>query len=229
MANPRSAPVEDHPSLPGYDFERKLGSGATGTVYAAFQRSTGRRVAVKALSPSLLSQSAFRVRFRSEARLMTRFDNANLVNIFDYIERDDDAFLIMQYVRGAQLRQVVGSGQKLTVEQSLGVLSGALSGLAAAHKLGVVHGDLKPENILVTEEGESTLIDFGQSSPAGSRPSGGTPAYASPEALRDEPVDRARMSTPLASSSMSCLPVPHLSQEMRRKSPLNIATSRRSA
>ena len=120
---------------------------------------------------------------------MTKFDNANLVDIFDYIELEENAFLVMQYVKGAQLRQVVRSGQKLTAEQSLGVLSGALSGLAAAHHLGVVHGDLKPENILVTEEGESKLIDFGQSSPAGSRPSGGTPAYASPEAIRDETVD----------------------------------------
>ena len=120
---------------------------------------------------------------------MTKFDDVNLVNIFDYVELEDNAFLVMQYVKGAQLRQVVRAGQKLTAEQSLGVLSGALSGLAAAHHLGVVHGDLKPENILVTEEGESKLIDFGQSSPAGSRPSGGTPAYASPEAIRDETVD----------------------------------------
>lgn len=189
MANPQGNSAVDRPTLPGYDFEHVLGSGATGTVYAAVQRSTRRRVAVKALSPALLSQPGFRERFRSEAQLMTKFDNANLVNIFDYLELEDGAFLVMQYVKGAQLRQVVRSGQKLTAEQALGVLSGALSGLAAAHHLGVVHGDLKPENILVTEQGESKLIDFGQSSPAGSRPSGGTPAYASPEATRDEAVD----------------------------------------
>jgi eukaryotic-like serine/threonine-protein kinase len=189
MTNPQSSSVGDPRYLPGYEFKSKLGSGATGTVFLAVQQSTARQVAVKALSPNLLTRPGFRERFRSEARLMTKFDNANLVNIFDYVERDESAFLVMQYVRGAQLRQVVRAGQKLTAEQSLGVLSGALSGLAAAHELGVVHGDLKPENILVTEEGESKLIDFGQSSPAGSRPSGGTPAYASPEAIRDETVD----------------------------------------
>jgi tRNA A-37 threonylcarbamoyl transferase component Bud32 len=189
MVDTTGLSAEDRPSLAGYEFSRVLGSGTTGTVYLARQSSTGREVAVKVLSPALYSTPGFQERFRAEARLMTRFDDANLVDIFDYVEYDGGAYLVMQYVRGVQLRKVMDEGRKLTPEQSLGVLSGALSGLVCAHRLGVVHGDLKPENVLVDEKGQSMLIDFGQASPAGSRPSGGTPAYASPEAVRDETVD----------------------------------------
>lgn len=177
------------PTLAGYEFGRALGAGTTGTVYTARQVSTGRTVAVKVLAPSLLDAPGFRDRFRAEARLMTRFDDENLVNVYDYVEPGDGAFLVMQYVPGVPLRSLMIRGDRLSPEQSLGVLSGALSGLAAAHQLGVVHGDLKPENILVSEQGVSKLVDFGQASPSGSRPTGGTPAYASPEALRDETVD----------------------------------------
>jgi serine/threonine-protein kinase len=181
--------TDDLPFLPGYEFSRVLGSGTTGTVYLARQSSTDRDVAVKVLAAWRLDAPGFRERFRAEARLMTQFDDENLVDVYDYVERDGGAYLVMQYVPGAPLREVVKDGRRLTPEQSLGVLAGALSGLAAAHRLGVVHGDLKPENVIVTEEGVSKLVDFGQAGPTGSKPSGGTPAYASPEALRDEPVD----------------------------------------
>ena len=183
------AVAEDLPRLSGYEMVREVGTGSTGTVYLARQVSTGRQVAVKALSPSLLDAPGFRDRFRAEARLMTRFDDENLVNIYDYLEPGDGAYLVMQYVAGAPLRSLMRSGERLSPQQSLGVLAGALSGLAAAHRLGVVHGDLKPENVVVSGDGVSKLVDFGQASPSGSRPSGGTPAYASPEVLRDETVD----------------------------------------
>jgi photosystem II stability/assembly factor-like uncharacterized protein/predicted Ser/Thr protein kinase len=177
------------PTIPGYQVTGRLGSGSTGVVYLADQMSTGRQVAVKALAPWLLATFGFRDRFREEAQLMARFDDANLVSIYGYVEHGDGAFLIMQYVSGSSLRVLMADGGRITPEQALGVLSGALSGLAAAHRLGVVHGDLKPENVIVAADGVSKLVDFGQASPSGSRPSGGTPAYASPEAVRDEPVD----------------------------------------
>ena len=144
----------------------------------------------QSLATSLLSNPEFRQRFRAEAHLMTRFDSENLVNIYDYLEQDGGAsYLVMQHVPGVSLRELIRSSGRLGPEQALEVLAGALSGLAAAHRLGVVHGDLKPENVIVTAEGTSKLIDFGQASPSGSRPSGGSPAYASPEAVRDEAVD----------------------------------------
>lgn len=185
----RASSAETVPSITGYEVGRKLGSGATGTVYLGRQISTGREVAVKALAPELLAVPGFKERFRAEAKVMTRFDDAHLVDIFDYTEQPGGAFLVMQYVRGVQLRVLIDRGVRFTPEQSLGILSGALSGLAAAHRLGIVHGDLKPENVLVDESGESKLLDFGQSGPTGSRPSGGTPAYASPEAVLGRPTD----------------------------------------
>ncbi len=180
---------EGLPGIVGYEIDARLGSGATGVVYQARQLSTGRTVAVKALAPELVGLPGWLERFRAEARLMTRFDDENLVNVYDYFESAGSAYLVMQYVAGVSLRDLLRSGERFGPEQALGVLAGSLSGLAAAHRLGVVHGDLKPENVIVTAQGVSKLIDFGQASPAGSLPSGGTPAYASPEALRDEVVD----------------------------------------
>lgn len=177
------------PVIAGYEVLGQLGSGATGTVYLARQISTGRMVAVKALADEVAGRVGWLERFRSEARLMTRFDDEHLVNVYDYLEDGGSAYLVMEYVPGVSLRELIRRDNRFSPEQALGVLAGALKGLAAAHRLGVVHGDLKPENVIVTPEGLSRLVDFGQASPLGSLPSGGTPAYASPEALRDESVD----------------------------------------
>ncbi|MHB8435088.1 MAG: protein kinase domain-containing protein [Acidimicrobiales bacterium] len=172
----------------GYELQSVLGSGATGTVYLARQLSTGRDVAVKALAPALVELPGFLQRFRTEARTMARFDSENLVSVYDYFERDGAAYLVMQYVAGVSLRELIDRSGPLQPEQAVGVLAGVLSGLAEAHRLGIVHGDVKPENILVSPEGVSKLIDFGQSGPTGSHSLGGSPAYASPEAVRDEPL-----------------------------------------
>jgi len=174
--------------LGGYELQSVLGSGATGTVYLARQLSTGRDVAVKALAPALVELPGFLQRFRTEARTMARFDSENLVSVYDYFERDGAAYLVMQYVAGVSLRELIEKSGPLQPEQAVGVLAGALSGLAEAHRLGIVHGDVKPENILVSPEGVSKLVDFGQSAPTGSHSLGGSPAYASPEAVRDEPL-----------------------------------------
>lgn len=172
--------------LDGYELQSVLGAGATGTVYLARQLSTGRNVAVKTLAPALVELPGFLQRFRTEARTMAGFDSENLVSVYDYIEHDGAAHLVMQYVPGVSLRKLIDESGPLKPEQAVGVLAGALSGLAEAHRLGIVHGDVKPENILVSPDGVSKLVDFGQSSPTGSRSLGGSPAYASPEAVRDE-------------------------------------------
>ena len=171
-----------------FDGLGRLGSGATGIVWLARQRDLGREVAVKELAPALVGEPGARERLREEARLLARLDHPNCVKVYAYLEDTNSSAIVMEYVPGVALRTLT---LPLTVEQSLGVLEGALSGLGAAHDMGLVHGDVKPENILVGADGVSKLVDFGLATAIGAShaPGTGSPAYASPEALAGAPVD----------------------------------------
>lgn len=176
-----------------YEILGTIGQGASAVVYLAEQTELARRVALKALSPSLRAQPGFIERFRHEAQVMALLDHPNCVRVWEFFEEDAGAYLAMEYVPGASLRAVIKQAGRLSPEQSLGVLRGALSGLAHAHGLGLTHRDLKPENIIADPEGTSKLVDFGQAIAPGEAgmPSGssGTPAYMSPEQARGEAGD----------------------------------------
>ena len=174
-----------------YQVGAQIGAGATGVVYLGYQADLDRRVAIKRLSPALVDQPGFLSRFRTEAQIMARLGHPNCVAIYDYLETPGGAYVVMEYVPGASLRNVVRHARRLSAEQSLGVLQGSLVGLGYAHGLSLIHRDLKPENILVDPDGLSKLADFGLSWDAGRRdPSlAGTPQYMSPEQVRGEALD----------------------------------------
>ena len=177
-----------------YEFKGTIGTGSSGTVYLGHQTELDRDVAIKELAPELAADPAFIERFRFEARIMARLNNPNCVRIFDFLEADREAYLVSEYIDGASLREVVESAGKLRPEQGLGVLKGALKGLAQAHDLGLVHRDVKPENVLVDRDGISKLADFGQAVAAedahldGGLPTG-TAVYMSPEQVRGQRLD----------------------------------------
>ncbi|HEV3232212.1 MAG TPA: serine/threonine-protein kinase [Candidatus Dormibacteraeota bacterium] len=180
--------------LDRFQIEGVLGQGASGTVYLALQPELGRRVALKELSPALVQDPTFLERFREEARIMARLDNPNCVRVFAFYEEPGRAVLVSEYIEGASLRRVVAQAGRLTPEQSLGVVKGALTGLGQAHALGLVHRDIKPENVLADREGVSKLADFGQAvfaagPGAAGGISAGTPAYMSPEAVMGGVLD----------------------------------------
>ncbi|MDQ6748677.1 MAG: serine/threonine protein kinase, partial [Candidatus Dormibacteraeota bacterium] len=160
----------------------------------AHDAALDRDVALKELSPALAGDPAFLERFRAEARVMATLDHPNCVKVFDFFEEEGRAVLVSEYIRGASLRQVADHQGHLTPEQALGVLKGALRGLAYAHGRGLVHRDIKPDNLLADVEGVSKLADFGQSlmssgpGAAGGMPAG-TPAYMSPEMVAGGKVD----------------------------------------
>ncbi|PZR77743.1 MAG: serine/threonine protein kinase, partial [Candidatus Aeolococcus gillhamiae] len=177
-----------------YEVLGTLGTGATGTVYLAREIALDREVALKELAPALALDPTFIERFRAEARIMASLDDPNCVKVWDFFEEGGRAVLVSEYVRGASLRQVLDHAGHLSPEQSLGVLKGALSGLAYAHGKGLIHRDIKPENMLADTQGVSKLADFGQalvaSGPgaAGGMPAG-SPAYMSPEMISGGLVD----------------------------------------
>jgi serine/threonine-protein kinase len=171
-------------NLGAYSLLEAVGVGSTGTVWRAVHRDIGRVVAVKVLSPEVFDE-----RLQSEARILASLDHPNIVKVYDFAEAgrdglDEPAWLAEEWVDGARLDVFVShlGTSRLTGEQAVGVVRGALQGLAHAHAAGVVHGDISAGNILIDHSGTSMLIDFGLASPVGGAAISGTPAFISPEA-----------------------------------------------
>jgi len=169
-------------SVPGYAEVRELGSGATGRVVHAVHDGSGAPVAIKYLSAELLADTGWLARFRDEARLLAGLADDNLVRFHEYVENDQGAAIVMELVDGVTLRELLRRTGHMTPEPALALLKGSLLGLAAAHRVGVVHRDYKPANVLVDVNGWSKLADFGVAVPAGAQTEvAGTPAYLAPE------------------------------------------------
>jgi len=168
----------------------RIGEGSTGIVWLAEHPDIDRKVAVKQLAPALAANPEFRARFRAEARTLASLSHPNVVTIYDYVDDENGPYLVEEWIDGSSLDRVVARAGRLDAPQAIGVLRGALSGLAAAHARGIVHGDVSVHNVLVDGAGTSKLIDFGLSSPSGATGGGsGAPAYASPEAARGDALD----------------------------------------
>ncbi|MER7111316.1 serine/threonine-protein kinase [Streptomyces sp. NPDC000229] len=176
-------------SVPGYTETRELGAGASGRVVLAVHDATGVPVAVKYLSERLRTDRAFVEDFRAEARLLGGLDTPYVAGLYEYVEAPHGAAIVMELVDGVALRALLSREGATGPEAALVVLKGSLLGLAAAHRLGVVHRDYKPENVLVSADGSSTLVDFGIAANRGStRGVAGTPAYMAPEQWRGRPA-----------------------------------------
>jgi eukaryotic-like serine/threonine-protein kinase len=179
-------------SVPGYTESRELGSGGSGRVVLAVHDATGVPVAVKYLSERLRTDSAFVQEFRAEARLLGGLDSPYVVGLYEYVEAPQGAAIVMELVDGIALRTLLLREGATGPEAALVVLKGSLLGLAAAHRMGVVHRDYKPENVLVAADGSSKLVDFGIAAGRGSTPGvAGTPAYMAPEQWNGEPASPA--------------------------------------
>ncbi|HEX3711478.1 MAG TPA: serine/threonine-protein kinase [Trebonia sp.] len=179
-----------------YRLIRPLGRGGMGAVWLGEDQLAGRQVAVKELRPptgvSETEQDVFRRRALAEARSAARLTHPNAVTLYDVIPAipaDDAVYLIMEYVDGATLAQVVEREGPLSEPRAAGVALQMLSILDAAHALGIVHRDIKPANIMMTAAGQVKLADFGIAHMVGgTRLTGsgviGTPAYMAPEQLQ---------------------------------------------
>jgi beta-lactam-binding protein with PASTA domain len=156
------------------------------TVYLATDLRLERRVAIKIMHGHLADDSQFKERFIQEARSAARLAHPNVVNVFDQGQDSDMAYLVMEYLPGITLRDLLTEHKVLNAEQTIDILEAVLSGLAAAHKAGIVHRDLKPENVLLADDGRIKIGDFGLARAASANTATGaallgTIAYLSPE------------------------------------------------
>ena len=171
-----------------YQVKSRIARGGMATVYLATDLRLERRVAVKIMHGHLADDSAFKARFVQEARSAARLAHPNIVNVFDQGQDSDMAYMVMEYLPGITLRDLLKDYGKLTAEQTLDIMDAVLGGLAAAHEAGIVHRDLKPENVLLADDGRIKLGDFGlaratTANTATGQALLGTIAYLSPELL----------------------------------------------
>ncbi len=186
------------PYLERYEILQTLGQGGMGVVYLARQKKLDRLVAIKAISPYLAQEPEVRERFAAEASVLARLSHPNIVTLYDYIEEPDALYLVMEYVEGKPLSEILKAGP-LPLESIRKYFTQILDAFAYAHSKGVIHRDIKPSNIIITSQGQVKILDFGVAKILSSDHSQtrtgmrlGTLMYMSPEQVKGEKTIDAR-------------------------------------
>ncbi len=169
-----------------YRVRARIARGGMATVYVATDLRLERRIALKVMHGHLSDDTVFQSRFIQEARAAARLADPHVVNVFDQGQDGDMAYLVMEYLPGITLRELLREQKRLTIPQTITIMDAVLSGLAAAHRAGIVHRDVKPENVLLAEDGRIKIGDFGLArATTANTASGaqllGTIAYLAPE------------------------------------------------
>ena len=144
-----------------YELRTEIGHGGMADVYLARDRLLNRRVAVKVLSPTFAADPAFVERFRREAQAAASLNHPNIVAVYDWGQEDDTSFIVMEYVNGQTLRDVVNRYGTVPPMEAARIGADIADALEFAHRNGVVHRDVKPGNVLITPEGGVKVTDFG--------------------------------------------------------------------
>ncbi len=178
---PPLTPEEIADRFPGFEILECLGRGGMGVVYKARQKSLDRWVAIKIVAPEKHGEERFSGRFAREAATLAKLSHPNIVTIHDFGETDGLFYIVMEFVDGVNLRDLVSDG-RLAPEQALAIVPPICDALQYAHEKGVVHRDIKPENILLDRDGRVRIADFGIAAlMGGPGEPAGTPPYAAPE------------------------------------------------
>ena len=168
-----------------YRIESQVASGGMATVYLATDQRLDRQVAIKVIHQHLANDSNFQEKFVLEAKTAAKLSHPNLVNVFDQGSDLGTTYLVMEYVSGITLRDALNEYGPLPTVRALEMMAQILSGLAAAHRAGILHRDLKPDNVLLADDGRVKLGDFGLARAISAHTSTGdlvgTIAYLSPE------------------------------------------------
>jgi len=144
-----------------YTISAQLGQGGMGTVFRATDTMLGREVALKMLHPQLTMQAQFLERFKKEARVLAQLLHPNIAVIYNFIEKDQNHYMVMEYVEGTNLDDLMKKYRVLPADFVVPVFVQALEGLHHAHRKNILHRDIKPANLMLTPDGTVKLMDFG--------------------------------------------------------------------
>jgi eukaryotic-like serine/threonine-protein kinase len=187
-----------------YELGELLGRGGMAEVRKGTDVRLGRTVAVKRLRTDLASDATFQARFRREAQSAASLNHPAIVSVYDTGEEPasdgsnvSQPYIVMEYVAGRTLRDILREGRKILPERALEIASGVLSALDYSHRAGIIHRDIKPANVMLTPAGDVKVMDFGiaravadaQSTMTATAAVVGTAQYLSPEQARGETVD----------------------------------------
>ena len=188
-----------------YDVGQVIGRGGMAEVYEGTDRRLNRRVAIKILRSDLAKDPMFQERFRREAQSAAGLSHPNIVAVYDTGEdlvgigagQVNVPYIVMEYVDGVTLRQMLNNGPRILPERGLEIIAGVLAALDYAHRHGIVHRDIKPANIMINSRGDAKVMDFGiaramsdaATSVTATSAVMGTAQYLSPEQARGELVD----------------------------------------
>src|SRR5215472_13089040 len=143
-----------------YEIVQRLGRGGMGTVYLARDPHLERTLAIKVLSIEV-DNVELRERFSREARSAAALKHPNIVTVYDFGVENDLQYFAMEYVNGESVAEMIQRRAPIALARKLRLIEELFSGLAYAHKSGVIHRDIKPSNLMVTAEGDLKILDFG--------------------------------------------------------------------
>ena len=179
-----------------YRIQEQIGVGGMAIVYRAIDEKLDREVTFKVLKEDYINDEEFIKRFSTEARAAARLSNSNIVNVYDVGNDGNIHYIVMEYIDGFTLKELISSKAPFTDEEAVGIGLQIGAALEHAHKNGIVHRDIKPENILITKSGNIGTIkvtDFGIAKATTSKTSPidfmGSVHYFSPEQAKGENVD----------------------------------------
>jgi serine/threonine protein kinase len=195
--------AEELKTLGRYNIERTLGKGAMGVVYEGLDPKLNRRVAIKTILKSHLDPDTakdYSMRFSREAQAVARLNHPHIVQVYDFAEEGDIAYLVMEFIRGKELKNFFDSNEHFDIKEAVRIMCELLDALDFAHNAGVIHRDIKPANVMLDAQARTKLTDFGvarvqdvdrthaERTQAGTMV--GTPAYMSPEQITGANIDK---------------------------------------
>src|SRR5574344_362827 len=144
-----------------YQIIKSIGEGGMANVYLAYDTILDRNVAVKVLRGDLATDEKFVRRFQREALSASSLSHPNIVEVYDVGEDNGQYYIVMEYIEGKQLKQLLKKRGKLTIEEAVDIMLQVSDGLACAHDSYIIHRDIKPQNIMILENGMVKITDFG--------------------------------------------------------------------
>jgi serine/threonine protein kinase len=190
-------------ALGRYTIERTLGKGAMGVVYEGLDPKLNRRVAIKTILKSHLDPDTakdYSMRFAREAQAVARLNHPHIVQVYDFAEEGDIAYLVMEFIRGKELKNFFDANERFDIREAVRIMGELLDALDFAHNAGIIHRDIKPANVMLDAQARTKLTDFGvarvtdsdrtqaERTQAGTMV--GTPAYMSPEQITGGTIDK---------------------------------------